>query len=310
LEAVLATGEVIRTGGKLAKTSTGYDLTQLIVGSEGTLAFVTEATLKLHPRLSHAATVLAPFGALDSVTAAVPRIIGSGLSPLILEYVDMLTMGAITTNVGLDLGIPKAVQETAFAYLVVVLENGHEDRLDEDVANLGELLVELGAMEVYVLPPHAARQLIEAREKAFFVAKALGANDIVDTVVPRASVPVYMSKVGAIAEEHGALVSGCGHVGDGNVHLSVFQPDEERRGTLLEALFSAGSELGGAVSGEHGIGTEKRRYFIRLEDPVKIALMKRIKEAFDPNGILGPGVIFDPADGELKAERDGEVRAR
>ncbi|MGA2036765.1 MAG: FAD-binding oxidoreductase, partial [Acidimicrobiales bacterium] len=225
LEAVLATGEVIRTGGKYVKTSAGYDLTQLIVGSEGTLALVTEATLKLHPRLSHAATVLAPFGALDTVTAAVPRIIGRGTAPLILEYVDTLTMAAITANVGLDLGIPKAMQESALAYLVVVLENAHTDRLDEDVASLGDLLVELGAMEVYVLPLQAAAQLIEAREKAFFVARALGADDIVDVVVPRAAVPTYMAQVGAIALEHGALVSGCGHVGDGNVHLSVFEPD-------------------------------------------------------------------------------------
>ena len=295
LEAVLATGEVIRTGGKFVKTSTGYDLTQLIVGSEGTLALVTEVTLKLHPRLSHAATVLAPFGTLDSVTAAVPRIIGGGSAPLILEYVDTLTMAAITANVGLDLGIPKATQEAALAYLVVVLENAHTTRLDEDVAALGELLVELGAMEVYVLPPQAAAQLIEAREKAFFVARALGANDIVDVVVPRAAVPAYMAKVGTIAQEHGALVNGCGHVGDGNVHLSVFEPDDERRSTLLRALFSAGIELGGAISAEHGIGTEKKQYFSELEDPVKLSLMRRIKQAFDPNGILGPGVIFDEA---------------
>ena len=295
LEAVLATGEVIRTGGKFVKTSTGYDLTQLIVGSEGTLALVTEVTLKLHPRLSHAATVLAPFGTLDSVTAAVPRIIGGGSAPLILEYVDTLTMAAITANVGLDLGIPKVTQEAALAYLVVVLENAHTTRLDEDVAALGELLVELGAMEVYVLPPQAAAQLIEAREKAFFVARALGANDIVDVVVPRAAVPAYMAKVGTIAQEHGALVNGCGHVGDGNVHLSVFEPDDERRSTLLRALFSAGIELGGAISAEHGIGTEKKRYFSELEDPVKLSLMRRIKQAFDPNGILGPGVIFDKA---------------
>ena len=296
LEAVLATGEVIRTGGRFVKNSTGYDLTQLIVGSEGTLALVTEVTLRLHPRMAHAATVLAPFGTLDSVTAAVPPIIGSGTAPLILEYVDMLTMAAITANVGLDLGIPKAVQESALAYLVVVLESARADRLDEDVAALGELLVQLGATEAFVLPPQAAAQLIQAREKAFFVARALGANDIVDVVVPRAAVPTYMARVGTIAHEHGALVNGCGHVGDGNVHLSVFEADEERRSALLRALFAAGIELGGAISGEHGIGTEKKQYFFEFEDPVKISLMRRIKHAFDPNGILGPGVIFDEID--------------
>jgi glycolate oxidase len=293
LEAVLASGEVIRTGGKFVKTSTGYDLTQLIVGSEGTLAFVTEATLKLHPRLTSAATVLAPFTTLDEVTAAVPKIVAAGIGPLILEYVDMITMAAITANVGLDLGIPDAVREAALAYLVIVLENTHDDRLDEDVAALGELLVELGAMEVYVLPPQAATQLISAREKAFFVAKAHGADDIVDLVVPRAAIPEYMTVVAAVAKEHGALITGCGHVGDGNVHLSVFQPDPERRTEVLRAVFRAGLELGGAISGEHGIGTEKKKYFLELEDPVKLDLMRAIKRAFDPHGILGPGNLLD-----------------
>ena len=293
LEAVLASGDVIRTGGKFVKTSTGYDLTQLIVGSEGTLALVTEATLKLQPRLAHASTVLAPFTTLEEVTAAVPRIVAHGVGPLILEYVDMITMAAITANVGLDLGIPGPVRDAALAYLVIVLENSREDRLEQDVESLGELLVELGAMEVYVLPAHAATQLISAREKAFFVAKAAGADDIVDLVVPRAAIPRYMAAVAEVAQQHGALITGCGHVGDGNVHLSVFQPDARRRGELLTGIFRAGVRLGGAVSGEHGIGTEKKQYFQALEDPTKLTLMARIKDAFDPHGILGAGRIFD-----------------
>jgi glycolate oxidase len=293
LEAVLATGEVIRTGGKFVKSSTGYDLTQLIVGSEGTLALVTEATLRLHPRTAYAATVLAPFATLENITAAVPRIVASGAGPVVLEYIDMLTMAAITANVGLDLGIPEAVRDSAAAYLVVVLDNANDERLDEDVAALGELLVGLGATEVYVLPPQAAAQLIGAREKAFFVAKAHGADDIIDVVVPRAAIPAFLAAAGELAQAHGTLVTGCGHVGDGNVHLSVFQPDAERRAEVLRAIFTAGMDLGGAISGEHGIGTEKKSYFQELEDPTKLALMRRIKIAFDPHGILGPGKIFD-----------------
>jgi glycolate oxidase len=249
--------------------------------------------LKLHPRLTSAATVLAPFTTLDEVTAAVPRIVAAGIGPLILEYIDMITMRAITANVGLDLGIPDTVREAALAYLVIVLENTHDDRLDEDVAALGELLVELGAIEVYVLPPQAATQLISAREKAFFVAKAYGADDIIDLVVPRAAIPEYMAVVAAVANEHGALITGCGHVGDGNVHLSVFQPDPEKRTEVLRAVFRAGLDLGGAISGEHGIGTEKKKYFLELEDPVKLDLMRAIKRAFDPHGILGPGNLLD-----------------
>jgi len=293
LEAVLATGEVIRTGGKFVKSSSGYDLTQLIVGSEGTLALVTEATLKLHPRAPRAATVLAPFAHLDEVTGAVPHIVASGIGPLILEYVDALTMAAITANVDLDLGIPAEVRAQAAAYLVVVLEGRRPQRLDEDTEALAELLGGLGATDVYVLPATAAVELIRAREKAFFVAKAAGADDIVDVVVPRAAIPGFLHQAADVAALHGGLVTGCGHVGDGNVHLSVFQPDPHRRGELLEGIFRAGAALGGAVSGEHGIGTEKKRYFQALEDPTKLVLMARIKEAFDPHGILGPGRIFD-----------------
>ncbi len=293
LEVVLAGGEVIRTGGKFVKSSTGYDLTQLIIGSEGTLALVTEATLKLYPRPDHAATILAPFARLDDITTAVSRIIQSGVGPRVLEYIDSLTMASITANVGLDLGIPAGVRERGLAYLVVVLESIHEDRLNDDVSILGELLAALGAIDVYVLPPQAASRLIEAREKAFFVAKAAGANDIVDVVVPRAVVARYLLEVASLAQEHATLVVGCGHLGDGNVHLSVFQPDPERRHQILRALLRAGLDLGGAITGEHGVGTEKKQYLMELEDPTKLDLMRRIKAAFDPQGILGPGRIFD-----------------
>jgi glycolate oxidase len=293
LEAVLPTGEVIRTGGKFVKASTGYDLTQLIIGSEGTLALVTEATLKLYPRLEHQATILAPYRSLDEVTAAVPRIVASGVGPLILEYIDMLTMSATCDQLGLELGVPDDVKTSAYAYLVVMLENSHADRLDEDVQMVAELVAELGAIDVYVLPSGAAAQLIDAREKAFWLAKANNANDIVDIVVPRAAIPDFMSRVSDLAQEHSAWIAGCGHAGDGNVHLGVFQGDDEARGQLLHGLFAAAIDLGGTISGEHGIGTAKKRYFLELEDPVKIALMQRIKAAFDPSGVLNPGTLFD-----------------
>ena len=189
LQAALASGELIRTGGKFVKATTGYDLTQLIIGSEGTLAVVTEATLKIYPRPQHDATVLVPFASVDEVAAAVPQIVRSGVNPLVLEYVDGGGLSTLAANVGLDLGIAAEVQEAARAYLIVVLEQHVESRLEEDLAQLAELVTELGAIDVYVLPPHAGALLIEAREKAFWVVKALGANDIIDVVVPRARCP-------------------------------------------------------------------------------------------------------------------------
>jgi len=292
LEAVLANGDVIRTGGKFVKATTGYDLTQLIIGSEGTLAIVTEAILKIYPRPSHQATMLVPFASVDDVAAAVPAIVRSGVSPLVLEYVDGGGLATLTANVGLDLGIAAEVQGAARAYLIVVVEQHLEHRLDEDLEALAARLGELGAIDVFVLPPHAGALLLEAREKAFWVVKALGANDIVDVVVPRASVPQYLREVARIADDNASLVSAAGHAGDGNIHLSVFQPDDEVRHRVMHGIIAAGMALGGAISAEHGIGTEKMEYFLELEDPNKIALMRRIKAAFDPNGILNPGTLL------------------
>jgi glycolate dehydrogenase FAD-linked subunit len=288
LEVVLADGRVLRTGGKFVKCSTGYDLTQLLIGSEGTLAITTEVTVKVQPRFTASSTVLAPFGTLAEVAHAVPHIVNSGINPSILEYVDTMVMAGITRAAGLDLGIPEDVKAGTLAYLVVVLEGMESDRVEGDVERLGTLLEELGARDVYVLPATSGAQLIAARERAFFVGKAAGCDDLIDAVLPRASIPDYLAQVAQLGQEHGALVTGCGHIGDGNVHVTVFQPDDERRSALMHASFELALAAGGAISGEHGIGTAKLPYFLEMEDPVSLELMRSIKRIFDPEGILGP----------------------
>ncbi len=293
LTAVLGTGEVLRTGGRFVKVSSGYDLTQLIIGSEGTLAVATEAILRLHPRLPHGATVLVPFAELDQLATVIPRIVASGLQPSILEYIDVLTMGAITGAANLELGVAADVQEAATAYLLVVLESHLENRVEEDTAILADLCSANGGLDVYVLPPGAGAAMVEAREKAFWTAKAAGAHEIIDVVVPRARIPEYLARCQEVANEHGSFVVGCGHAGDGNVHLSVFQPDPEACHATIHGILAAGVAMGGAVSGEHGIGRAKKAHLAELEDPATLDLMRRIKSVFDPAGVLNPGAIFD-----------------
>jgi glycolate oxidase len=272
------------------KVSTGYDLTQLIVGSEGTLALVTEATLRLYPRPRHQSTVLARFRDLADLMRAVPQILATGISPTTLEYIDARTINSITREFDLRLGVSGAVRDRAQAYLAVVMEGRHADRLEEEVQELAEHLTQLGAIDVYVLSPGAGKALIEAREKLFWLGKRAGVHDLVDVVVPRASICDFMAAVSRIAKARAAIVDGCGHAGDGNLHLAVYKEDPGERTTVMRELLQAGMALGGAISGEHGIGTVNQA----LENPEKLDLLRRIKMVFDPNGILNRGVVLFP----------------
>lgn len=295
LELVLADATVVRTGGKVMKSSSGYDLTQLVIGSEGTLALVTEATLRLSPALDWSSTLLVPFGDVDEVTRAVPTLLAAGLAPSILEYLDALTMVGISRAASLELGVPEEIARKAAAWLIVVLETRTEAALDADTEAAAAMLDSLGALELFVLPASAGRALIEARERAFYVGKAAGADEVIDIVVPRAAVTGFLTSVAAIASAHGALVSACGHVGDGNVHLAVYLPDDLRRVAMLDELFAAGVAAGGQVSGEHGIGIDKQRPYLALTDPSLLDLQRRVKAAFDPAGLFGPGRLLDGA---------------
>jgi glycolate oxidase len=290
LELVLASGTVLRCGGRLAKISTGYDLTQLVIGSEGTLALVTEVTIRLQRRPTAQSTLLVPFGDLPTLAAAIAPLVASGVEPSMLEYVDLLSMAGITRAAGIELGVEPAVSERSSAYLLVGLQSRDPGQLDDDAAVVGTVLGHHGALEVYVLPPSAGAALVEARERAFFAAKAAGADDIVDVVVPRSAIPDLLARAADLAAGSGTLVTGCGHVGDGNVHLSVFQPDKSIRSRLLDQIFTYAVELGGAVSGEHGIGRAKQAAFAALADPAHVSLLRQIKQVFDPRGTLGPGV--------------------
>ncbi len=293
LQLVLIDGTVVRTGGPVVKSSSGYDLTQLIIGSEGTLALVTEITLKLSPKLGHSATVLVPFETLDAITRVVPEVVASGVQPSLLEYLDVRTMSAVTTAGSLELGVEQSVAARAAAYLIVILETRAAEQLEADIIDLGEMLDRAGALDVYVLPEGAAHRLIEARERMFWVTKDAGAREIVDIVVPRSTVPAFLEEVARIGARHETTITGCGHVGDGNVHLSIYLNDDAERAALMRELFVYGVGLGGQISGEHGIGLDKRDDYLALVDPAVLDLERRIREVFDPKGLLNPYRLLD-----------------
>jgi glycolate oxidase len=296
LELVLIDGTVVRTGGPVVKSSSGYDLTQLVIGSEGTLALVTEITLKLSPKLENSATVLVPFETLDAIARVVPNIVASGVQPSLLEYLDVRTMSAVTTAGSLELGVEQSIAAKAAAYLIVILETRTPEQLDADIIALGEMLVGEGALDVYVLPEGAAARLIEARERMFWVTKDAGAREIVDIVVPRSTVPAFLEEVARIGARFETTITGCGHVGDGNVHLSIYLEKDDERAALMHELFVYGVGLGGQISGEHGIGLDKRNDYLALTEPMVLDLERRIKQVFDPDGLLNPYRLFDVRD--------------
>jgi glycolate oxidase len=192
----------------------------------------------------------------------------------------------------MDMGVPQRIRDKATAYLVVVLEGSSAGRLDEDLAQLCELMLSYGAMDPYILDAGAARALIDIREKGFWTAKAAGANEVVDMVVPRAAMAEFFARARKLGEQTQSGVVGCGHAGDGNVHLAIFQDDNVARARLVRELCALSMDLGGAISGEHGIGRNKTKIFAELEDPARFAVMRTIKQALDPAGILNPGVMF------------------
>ena len=295
LEAVLATGEVIETGGKFVKCSTGYDLTQLITGSEGTLAVITRVLLRLTTRPGKTEILFIPFQSLHEAIGAVPDILARGRVPVGIEFMQRDAIQMIEQFTGKE--IPHHDHE---AFLLIIVEGADDDEIHSIANHIGEVCLSHGAVEVYVPgSERAKRNLMEARASFFHAALHLGLLDIADVVVPRSRIADFMARAGELAEEHAIPMVACGHAGDGNVHLLLMDDGTgtppEKVGELLTRLYEVGVSMGGTVSGEHGLGSVKKQYLPIAYDEAEIGLMLRIKQAFDPNGIMNPGKVFDAA---------------
>ena len=295
LEVVLPNGEIIKTGGEFVKCSTGYDLTQLIIGSEGTLAIVTKAILKLTTKPTKREVLFAPFMSLQDAIDAVPEILKLQMTPIGIEFMERSIIEI--TEKYLDREIPYHEYE---AFLLILMEEETEDRIYEYFAKVEEICKKHGAIEAMVPgSERAKRRLLEARENFLHAMKKYAPFEIADVVVPRSEIARFVGKVKEISEEYKIPVIVYGHAGDGNVHLHPLCVDMDREEwnkklpSLMSELFRAGISFGGAISGEHGIGFDKKEYLSIGMDSAFIDVMAGIKNTFDPNNILNPGKIFD-----------------
>ncbi len=304
MEAVAPTGEIFRTGGRTVKNVTGYDLTRLLAGSEGTLAVVTEATLRLIPQPAARRTLLASFDRLHDSGRAITGILGAGILPAAMELMDNACIRAVEAYEAC--GLP------AEAAAVVIIEvDGHPRAVEDEIHRCAELCREAGAGMARVAADDNERDAIwRARKMISPAITRMGPTKISeDATVPRSRIPEMMERLVAIREKYRLNLVVFGHAGDGNLHPNIITDkrngEEMRRAEdAVGEIFQAALELGGTLSGEHGIGLMKAPYMEKELGTAGLAMMRKIKDAWDPHNILNPGKIF-PEPGQTRIRLTG-----
>ncbi len=291
LEVVLPTGELVRTGRQTIKGVAGYDLTALLVGSEGTLGIVTEITVKLLPRPRHVATALVVFRTVEDAARAISRVLAAGVIPRCLELLDDVSVEACAS------GAPFKFPAGAGAAVLVETDGNDEEGVFAEIVRVAELVQADAAGEVIVAQNEAQRRDIwETRKYLSVNLKALHPLKLSeDIAVPRSKIPEMVRRTREIGARHGFLVATYGHAGDGNLHANVLFDREEERSRVEAAVgevLRTAVDLGGTITGEHGVGLAKRDYLEYEQGAVLVALQRRLKAVFDPLGILNPGKIF------------------
>ena len=296
LEVVLPTGEIIWTGANVLKNSTGYNLTQLVVGSEGTLGIVTKIVLRLIPHPKHDLLMLVPFKKLEQAGEAVSAIFRAGFVPSAMELVEINALKIVS-----DFVDSSAVQVTddIEAHLIIEVDGNNSEVLMGEMEAIGEMLTQYDIGEIYFADDAQQKaELWKLRRRVAEAVKLVGYTIEEDTVVPRAELPALIRGVKELGIKHNFDVVCYGHAGDGNLHIRIRKEGtpnsfgDEDMMQSLRALFELVKGLGGTISGEHGIGLIQKSYMDIVFEEKQLELMRQIKKAFDPNNILNADKIF------------------
>ena len=297
LEVVLPDGEIVELGGKIVKNSSGYDLMDLIVGSEGTLGIVTKAVLRLLPLPQKTVSLLIPFPTLGQAIRTVPLIIRSKAAPTAIECMEREVIADAEEYLG-----KKFPDHSADAYLLLKFDGSSAEELERLYEGVAKICLEQGALDVLISDTEERDESIWKARGAFLEAikGSTTCMDEVDIVVPRSRVDALVEYTHGLQAELGVRIKSFGHAGDGNLHAYILRdglPDgvwEEKLALAMEKLYECGRQLCGQVSGEHGIGYAKRAYLSESLPPRILALMRAVKRAFDPKGILNPHKVCEP----------------
>lgn len=296
LEVVLPNGDVIWTGANTLKNSTGYNLTQLIVGSEGTLGVVTKIVLKLQPHPTQTLLMLVPFRSAESACAAVAAIFQAGVTPSGLEFMERNAIDWAVRYVG---ETPVPIADTDAAHLLIEVDGFHMDSLMADCVTITGVLEQFDCGEIFFADNDAQKTALWKLRRN--VAHAVKKNSVYkeeDTVVPRAELPALLRTVKAVGERYGFESVCYGHAGDGNLHVNILRGTLDERSWKEEVprgireIFRFVKSVGGTISGEHGVGLVQRPYLDLVFSKTELRLMRQIKKAFDPRGILNPGKVL------------------
>lgn len=298
LEVVTPTGEIVNLGGKLVKDVTGYNLKKLMVGSEGTLGVITKVIIKLLPLPKVKVDLLALFPDVKSAISVVPKIMTTGgIIPTAIEFMDVLSFSASCKYLNEHLPY-----QEAGAMLLIEIDGRDETLVEHDYDTIGELCFDNSALEVYVADNYTTQErLWSVRRNIAEAFKVISPDQsIEDVVVPPAAIPDLMPELDLISEKFDMQIPCYGHAGDGNLHATIVKnPDDssdvwhEKLPETLVDLYQAVKKLGGTISGEHGIGSKRKKFMTLAASDAELQMMRNIKRALDPNNILNPGKIFD-----------------